>query len=131
MCSTDEVAAHAFGELDVLDDVLAWRAQSLEGTSCRVFCGVVNEDVASVVEVKLSLSSLDGALSFDSANLPGSFISRDLAVSEASVVVKNTAVVGVTERKNVHETNATSSFFADASIDLSQSVVENVSNFTG
>ena len=130
MCSTDEVAAHAFGELDVLDDVLAWQGD-LEGTSCGVFRCIVNEDVSSVVEVKLSLSSLDGALSFDSANLPGSFISRDLAVSEASVVVKNTAVVGVTERKNVHETNATSSFFADASIDLSQSVVENVSNFTG
>jgi hypothetical protein len=54
-----------------------------------------------------------------------------LAVSEASIVVKNTAVVGVTERKNVHEANATSSFFAYASIDLSQSVVEDVSNFTG
>ena len=98
MCTTDEVAAHAFGELDVLDDVLAWRAQSLEGTSSGVFSGVVNEDVASVVEVELGLAALDGALAFDSAHLPGSFISGDWAVAEATVVVENTAVVGVAER---------------------------------
>ena len=78
----------------------------------------------------MGLAALDGALAFNSAHLPSSFISGDWAVAKSTVVVENTSVMVVAKGQNVHQTDTTSGFLADSTVNLGQSVVENVSNFT-
>jgi hypothetical protein len=83
------------------------------------------------VKVELCLSTLDGVLSFNTANFPTSFISRDGSVSQATVVVENTSVVGISKSEDIHEANSTANILADTTIDKSVAVVQDVSNFTG
>jgi hypothetical protein len=46
-------------------------------------------------------------------------------------VVKHASVIGFTECQNIHEANATTDIFTDASIDEGVTIMQNVTNFSG
>jgi len=128
--ATNEVASNAINEFDVFDNLLAWKCE-FQRTASRVFRSVINNDVSSVVKVKLCLATLDGVLSFNTANLPSSLISGNGSVSQASIVVKDTSVVGISEGEDIHESNTTANVFADTTVNKCVTVVQDVTNFTG